>query len=48
MCFKNYTVVKMSLPEDNSTIHASEYNFYLPTTEQLIKEINEVKQLVDK
>ena len=38
----------MSLPEDNSTIHASEYNFYLPPTEQLIKEINEVKQLVDK
>ena len=45
---KNDTVVKMSLPEDNSTILASEYNFYLPTTEQLIKEINEVKQLVDK
>lgn len=45
---KNDTVVKMSLPEDNSTIHASEYNFYLLTTEQLIKEINEVKQLVDK
>ncbi len=45
---KNDTVVKMSLPEDNSTIHASEYNFYMPTTEQLIKEINEVKQLVDK
>lgn len=46
--YKNDTVVKMTLPEDNSTIHASEYNFYLPTTEQLVKEINEVKQLVDK
>lgn len=46
--YKNDTVVKMSLPEENTTIHASEYKFYLPTTEQLVKEINEVKQLVDK
>ena len=46
--YKNDTVVKMTLPEDNTTIHASEYKFYLPTTEQLINEIKEVKQLVDK
>jgi RecB family endonuclease NucS len=46
--YKNDTVVKMMLPEDNTTIHASEYKFYLPTTEQLINEIKEVKQLVDK
>lgn len=45
---KNDTVVKMTLPEDNTTIHASEYQFYLPTTEQLVKEVNEIKQLVDK
>lgn len=45
---KNDTVVKMTLPEDNTTIHASEYQFYLPTTEQLVKELNEVKELVDK
>ena len=42
---KNDTVVKMALPENNSTILASKYQLYLPTTEQLIKEIDEVKQL---
>ena len=41
---KNDTVVKMALPENNSTILASKYQLYLPTTEQLIKEIDEVKQ----
>ena len=42
---KNDTVVKMALPEDNSTILASKYQLYLPTAEQLIKEIDEVRQL---
>ena len=42
---KNDTVVKMALPEENSTILASKYQLYLPTTEQMIKEIDEVKQL---
>ena len=42
---KNDTVVKMALPEENSTILASKYQLYLPTTEQLIREIDEVKQL---
>ena len=42
---KNDTVVKMALPENNSTILASKYQLYLPTTEQLIKEIDEVKQV---
>ncbi|MBQ9394866.1 MAG: DUF1016 family protein [Proteobacteria bacterium] len=42
---KNDTMVKMSLPENNTSIHASEYQLYLPTSEQLVKEINEVKQL---
>lgn len=42
---KNDTAVKMTLPEDNKTILASEYKLYLPTTEQLVKEIDEVKQL---
>ena len=42
---KNDTVVKMALPENNSTILASKYQLYLPTTEQLIKEIDEVKRL---
>jgi hypothetical protein len=35
----------MTLPEDNKTILASEYKLYLPTTEQLAKEVDTVKQL---
>lgn len=42
---KNDTVVRMTLPEGNKTILASEYKLYLPTQEQLIKEVNEVKRL---
>lgn len=41
---KNDTTVKMSLPEDNRTILASEYKLYLPSTEQLVKEIEEVRK----
>ena len=41
---KNDTVVRMALPENNTTILASKYQLYLPTTEQLVKEIDEVKQ----
>ena len=42
---KNDTVVKMTLPEDNKTILASQYQLYLPTTEQLINEIEAVKRV---
>ena len=42
---KNDTVVRMTLPEDNKSILASEYKLYLPSSEQLIDEINEVKKL---
>ncbi len=42
---KNDTAVRMALPEDNQTIMASEYQLYLPTSEQLIREIEEVKML---
>lgn len=42
---KNDTLVRMTLPEDNKTILASEYKLYLPTTEQLIKEVDTVKKL---
>ena len=45
---KNETVVKMTLPEDNKTILTGKYHLYLPTSEQLIKEVNEVKQLIQK
>ena len=36
---KNDAVVKFSLPENNKTILASQYNLILPTEEQLINEI---------
>ena len=42
---KNDTVVRMTLPEDNKSILASEYQLYLPSSEQLIEEINEVKRM---
>ena len=45
---KNDTAVKLALPEDNKTILASQYQLYLPTTEQLLKEIEEVKKLAGK
>lgn len=44
---KNDTVVKMSLPENNSTIMAAQYTLYLPTEEQLKKEIEEIKNLIE-
>lgn len=44
---KNDTAVKLALPEDNKTILASKYQLYLPTTEQLISEINEVKKMAE-
>ena len=45
---KNDTAVKLALPENNKTILASEYQLYLPTKEQLLKEIEEVKKLAAK
>lgn len=36
---KNDVVVKYSLPENNNSILASQYQLYLPTEEQLLKEI---------
>jgi predicted nuclease of restriction endonuclease-like (RecB) superfamily len=45
---KNDTLVRMTLPEDNKTILASEYRLYLPTTEQLVKEVDTVKKLANQ
>ena len=46
---KNDTLVRTTLPQDNKTILASEYQLYLPSEEQLIKEVNEIKaRLQDK
>ena len=38
---KNDSVVKYSLPQDNKTILASKYEFYLPTEEELKKLLEE-------
>ncbi len=43
---KNDTAVRMTLPENNTTILTSEYRLYLPTSEQFIHEVNEVKSLI--
>lgn len=45
---KNNTVVEMTLPETNQTILASNYKLFLPTAEQLVKEIQEAKQLMKR
>ena len=45
---KNDTLVRTTLPENNTTILASEYQLYLPTEEQLINEIDEVKSNFNK
>ncbi len=43
---KNDTMVRMSLPADNNTILASQYQLHLPTTEQLKREVEEVRKLL--
>jgi len=35
----------LALPENNKTILASKYQLYLPTSDQLIEQINQVKKL---
>ena len=45
---KNDTAVRMTLPEDNSTIIASKYELYLPTTEQLVNQVEEGKREYDR
>lgn len=43
---KNDTAVRLTLPESNKTIMASKYELYLPSSEQLLEQVNEVKKLV--
>ena len=38
----------MTLPRDNTTIIASKYELYLPTTEQLVDEVEEGKREFDR
>ena len=44
---KNDTVVKMSLPENNTSILASQYQLYLPSQEQLKTEIENLRRLTE-
>lgn len=37
---KNSAVVKMTLPEDNDQVFASKYKLYLPTKEELLKQLD--------
>ena len=45
---KNDTVVKMTLPEDNSSILASQYQLYLPTQDQLKTEVESLLRLAEE
>lgn len=45
---KNDTAVKMALPENNKTILASQYQLYLPSSEQLLKEIKHIKDAAEQ
>lgn len=45
---KNDTAVRMTLPEENTTIIASKYELYLPTAEQLVDEVEEGRREFDR
>ncbi len=45
---KNDTVVRMTLPADNNTILAAQYQLHLPTAEQLQHEVEAVKRLIQE
>lgn len=45
---KNDAVVKYSLPENNNSILASQYQLYLPTEEQLLTEIRREIEILNK
>jgi len=46
---KKETIVRYTLPDDNTQIFASKYKLYLPTEDELIREVDEVaKRLEDE
>ena len=45
---KNNAVVKFSLPENNTTILASQYELILPTEKQLLDEIRKEIEILNK
>jgi hypothetical protein len=45
---KSESIVKYTLPEDNTQIFASKYKLYLPTEEELRREIESEQLLLAK
>ena len=45
---KNDTAVRMTLPENNTTLLASEYQLYLPSQEQLVNEVESIIRQAEK
>lgn len=45
---KNDTAVRMTLPENNTTLLASEYQLYLPSQEQLVSEVESIIRQAEK
>ncbi len=44
---KKETIARYTLPEDNTQIFASKYKLYLPTEDELIREVDEVAKLLE-
>ncbi len=45
---KNDKMAKLVLPKDNNSILVSKYQIYLPSKEQILKEIEEIKAINDE
>jgi hypothetical protein len=45
---KSETVVRYTLPEGNTQIFASKYKLYLPTEEELRRELESERRLIDQ
>jgi len=44
---KKETIARYTLPEDNTQIFASKYKLYLPTEDELIREVDEVAKRLE-
>ena len=45
---KNNTLVKLTLPKENTNILTSKYQFYLPSEEAFLEEIKDVIELAER
>jgi len=45
---KNNTLVKLTLPKENTNILTSKYQFYLPSEEDFLEEIKDVIELAER